>query len=726
MDEPSVLDYVKSKIFFWRGELIEIPLPDAEPRKEGLLEIVQEIALADEIPSSQAEAVDSTTRSAFELVKWAGWWAVLPLILALFAQRALEPPDRSLNAGIVFYCLAFGAILWANLRGHLVLPTAESVKFQIDQLSVRMIPMVGSILFSLLAFLAFGGNRFTQLNLILWLISLGLFIYAFWATERGAMPLPEKLRIAIVGFKQDGLTFSSWTLLVIGVFALSVFFRFYQLGSVPPEMFSDHAEKLIDVANVLDGEYSIFFTRNTGREAFQMYLTAAVAKVFGSGLSYLSLKVGTAIAGLFTLPFIYLLGKEIANRRVGLLAMAFAGIAYWPIVISRVALRFTLYPFFAAPMLYFLIRGLRRGSRNDFLLAGLFLGLGLHGYSPFRFVPFVVLAAIGLNLIHRRLKEESQQAWWGLIVLVFAALLVFSPLLRFALGNMDAFSYRMMTRMTEVEAAFSAPAWQIFFRNLWDAMTMFFWDNGEIWVHSVTHRPALGVVSAALFFLGCVLLIVRYLRQRNWVDAFLLISIPLLMAPSILSLAFPGENPSLNRSGGALIPVFLIVGMALDGLLTTLKGSLNSPLWGRRMAWGVGILLLAWSSTQNYDLVFRQYRNFFALSSWNTSELGAVIRQFADTVGTEETAWVVPYPHWVDTRLVAIRAGVPGKDYAIWPDQLPQTLEEPQTKMFLFKLEDTSAMDTLRELYPTGSMQLYDSEIQGKDFYIYFVPPVEE
>ncbi len=726
MEEPSVLDYVKSKIFFWRGEIIEIPLPDAGPRQEGLQEIVQEISLADGISSSHTEAVDSTTRSAFELVNWAGWWAVLPLVLALFAQRTLEPPDRSLNAGIVFYCLAFGAILWANLRGHLVLPTAESVKFQIDQLSVRMIPLVGSILFGLLAFLAFGGNRFTQLNLILWLISLGLFIYAFWATERDAIPWPDRLRIAIFSFRQDGITFSSWTLLVLCIFALSVFFRFYQLGNVPPEMFSDHAEKLIDVANVLDGEYSIFFTRNTGREAFQMYLTAAAAKVFGTGLSYLSLKIGTALAGLFTLPFIYLLGKEIANRRVGLLAMAFAGIAYWPNVISRVALRFTLYPFFAAPTLYFLIRGLRRGNRNDFLLAGLFLGLGLHGYSPFRFVPFVVLAAIGLYLVHRRIKDESQQAWWGLIVLVFAALLVFTPLLRFALGNMDAFSYRMITRMTEVEATFSAPVWQIFFRNLWDALTMFFWDNGEIWVHSVTHRPALGVVSAALFFIGCVLLTVRYLRQRGWLDAFLLISIPLLLMPSILSLAFPGENPSLNRSGGALIPVFLIVGMALDGLLTTLKGSLNSPLWGKRMAWGVGILLLAWSSAQNYDLVFRQYRNFFALSSWNTSELGAVIRQFADSVGTEETAWVVPYPHWVDTRLVAIRAGVPGKDYALWPDQLPQSLEEPQTKMFLFKLEDTSAMETLRELYPTGSMQLYDSEIQGKDFYIYFVPPVEE
>ena len=32
--------------------------------------------------------------------------------------------------------------------------------------------------------------------------------------------------------------------------------------------------------------------------------------------------------------------------------MAFAGIAYWPNLISRIALRFTLYPFFYAPAVY--------------------------------------------------------------------------------------------------------------------------------------------------------------------------------------------------------------------------------------------------------------------------------------------------------------------------------------------------------------------------------------
>ncbi len=93
-----------------------------------------------------------------------------------------------------------------------------------------------------------------------------------------------------------------------------------------------------------------------------------------------------------------------------------------------------------------------------------------------------------------------------------------------------------------------------------------FWDNGGIWVHSIPTRPALGVVSAASYFIGLVMLLVRYIRKRNWLDLTLIISVPLLMLPSILSLAFPEENPSLNRTGGAYIVIFLIAGLGLESI----------------------------------------------------------------------------------------------------------------------------------------------------------------
>jgi hypothetical protein len=205
-------------------------------------------------------------------------------------------------------------------------------------------------------------------------------------------------------------------------------------------------------------------------------------------------------------------------------------------------------------------------------------------------------------------------------------------------------------------------------------------------------------------------------------DVTLLVSIPLLMMPSILSLAFPEENPSLNRTGGVLVVIFLISAMAFDGMLTAFKSN-RLGVGGKWLAWIIGGILLTWSTGQNYDLVFNQYAQQFKNNAWNTSELGAVIRQYADSSGAEDSAWVIPYPHWVDTRLVGIRAGFPERDYALWRENIIETVNDPRPKLYLVKPEDTETIDLLQMLYPNGVLRLYESQVVGRDFYMYSVPP---
>jgi hypothetical protein len=278
--------------------------------------------------------------------------------------------------------------------------------------------------------------------------------------------------------------------------------------------------------------------------------------------------------------------------------------------------------------------------------------------------------------------------------------------------------------MGQAERAFESPPLQTFLNNLWRSLIMPFWDNGQIWVHSIPMRPALGIVSAVFFGLGVFLLLLRYIQKRHWLDLFWLVSLPMLMMPSILSLAFPDENPSLNRSGGALIVVFLIAGMAFDGFLSLLKSRRLYP-GGVWLAWFVGMGLLLGSAAQNYDLVFDQYARQFQANAWNTSELGAVIRQFSDSYGAEDSAWVVPYPHWVDTRLVGIRAGYPLRDYALWRENIPETIADPRPKLFLVKPEDGETIELLQSLYPTCVVRLFQSQAEGRDFYMVSVPPAE-
>ena len=233
-----------------------------------------------------------------------------------------------------------------------------------------------------------------------------------------------------------------------------------------------------------------------------MYWTLLMSWIFGTGLSFLSLKIGTVLIGLLTLPYMYLLGKEVASRRVGLLALILTGVGYWPNLIARIGLRFPLYPMFVAPLLFYLIRGLRTRNRNDFILSGIFLGLGLHGYSPFRIVPLLVVAAFVLYVLH---AQSARARWEFVIWLAIAAvtsLLIFLPLLRYATENPDSFSYRALTRLEGIEQPLPGPWLVVFVSNTWNALRMFNWNNGGIWVHSVPDRPALDVVTGALFLAG--------------------------------------------------------------------------------------------------------------------------------------------------------------------------------------------------------------------------------
>jgi hypothetical protein len=109
--------------------------------------------------------------------------------------------------------------------------------------------------------------------------------------------------------------------------------------------------------------------------------------------------------------------------------------------------------------------------------------------------------------------------------------------------------------------------------------------------------------------------------------------------------------------------------------------------------------------------------------------MGQVIQDFERDYGRTDTAWIVPYPHWVDTRLPAVWAGIPNRDMAVWRDDLPTTLELTGPKLFIVRaniedpqFDDVETLDALKALYPNGEQRLFDSEVTGHDFWIYLVP----
>lgn len=722
MQEPSVLDYVKSKLAPWKYP--QVDLAEAAPGDPG--EVSAEPLASNPLAGYPAPAGPQTP------AQQAGWpWRSLAgLSLALIAQYLLQSnPSRTFSGaailGCVMYILAALVTGWAAWRGEWQAASPPPGQLSQDNFRVRGIALICGLVLALVAFLTARDNHFTLLNLGLLLLSLASLVIAFWQPQQ-----PDRSTAA----RQPRRNQLTWALLVIGVVLVAAFFRFSALADVPGEMNSDHAEKILDVMRLLAGQTQIFFSNNGGREALQFYLVAGLVRLAAVRLDFMALKIVSTVVGFLTLPFIYLLGKEIANRRVGLLALAFAGVAYWPNVVARLGLRLPFYFLFTAATLYFLLRSLRLGRRNDFIWLGLIIGLSMYGYSANRVLPLIVLLGIGLYLLHTRSIVARQQIlWFSLMALVFASI-VFLPMFHYILDEPGAFFYRTITRLSSAEQPLAGPVALTFLRNTGRALAMFSWSNGEVWTASVPYRPALEVTNGALFWTGVVVAWVAYLKRRNWLHLFLLLSIPGLMLPSILALAFPNENPNLYRTGGAAIPVFLLAALALEGIMAGLEraaqaisarsGRLSQANPGAGLAWALALILFVFSAYQGYDLVFKQYRQEYALASWNTSEMGALVQNFAGTYGQVDNVYIMGYPYWVDTRLVGIASGYPLHNFALFSQDVSRLPDSPEAKLFVVNPQDQQALDALQARFSQGVLSSYPAKTPGKEFFIFFVPPL--
>ena len=683
MKEPTVLDYLLSIFDKNKRKFLNTHLYSIKPEQKKIIS-GQEVSIKYQ-----------------KVEKKFLYWGVL---FAFTGQFLLEPPIKNVVLPMILYLIAIVYFWIGHKPGSSLIDTyyAEKRDFQPNP-KIKLWFLLLSLILLVIAFSLFSNNQFTYLNLLFWILGILAFIYSIWQFNEKSNQTEEPS--------------NSFYLSFVIVLFLTAFFRFYVLDKVPGEMFSDHAEKLLDVMDVLEGKFPIFFVRNTGREALQFYFTAAIIKIFKTGISFISLKLGTAFLGFLTLPFIYLLGKQVFNKWVGLLAFLFAGIAYWPNVISRVGLRFSLYPLFTAIPLYFLFKGLKEKRFNLLLFAGLTLGLGLHGYSPIRIVPILIAFIFLIFMISKNLRSDLIFAVNGFVIVALSAFIVFLPLFRYLLENPGNFNYRALSRITSIENPINGSILMIFLSNLWKSLIMVFYKNGVVWVNSIPDRPALDVVSAVFFLYGLVILVKQCLRTKSWEEISLLISIPILMLPSVLSLAFPQENPALNRSGGAFVPIFIIIGIGFYHFIKLILES-NEKIFSKLIAGIITFVLLLISIFQNYDLVFSKYANQFMANALNTSEIGSVINQFVKSGNNPDNAFVIPYPHWVDTRLVGINAGFPKKDYALWAEDLESTIDIEGKKLFFLMPQDRKALDTLKLLYPEAEEEFYYSKTFGKNFII--------
>ena len=578
------------------------------------------------------------------------------LCLAIGGQFMIS--NQSTSIGVFLFIAAVPCVILA-LRGSTAISTPLMAGVADADSSGKTLPMEWQMRVGALALLAgagafafSGGNRYTNVGVAVWVLSMVLWLLAF-------IRYRPWLRAGMEGLRGlSTLRPSQWVM--VGLLILTLFigigFRFYNLRNNPRDMNSDHTEKLLDITSVLEGTNYIFFENNTGREPWQFYWTIALAKILNIPADFMALKLGTALIGSLMLPAIYLLGRELFGWRVGVIALLFAGVTSWVVLAQRFGLRHGLNPAMVAWTMFFLVRGLKRNSRNAMLASGIAMGIGLQGYTPFRFMPIVYGVIVISWAVWQRWQGNRAAPLWAtkhMVLAVLTALLVIMPLFRYALESPDSLFYRTASRLTALDKPIDGNPREILLDNIKRAVLAFNYVADEVWVANLSDRPALDPVLGGLLVAGAIMAIGLSLKRREPWPLLMLLTAFLMLMPSALNIAYPRENPSMLRIGGAM-PMLMVLCALVPGLLwewASSRGQLAILGGAVSLITCGGVLLL------NYDRVFNEYPKQYCPRSQNASDIAADMAGFVARGNDISNAYVVGFPHWVDSRAVGVFIG---------------------------------------------------------------------
>jgi len=381
------------------------------------------------------------------------------------------------------------------------------------------------------------------------LLSLALFMWAFWRLDR---------RAGLRALPRGRAFLPPWAeALLLGlIVAVAAFMRSYRLEEMPYGVWYDAGEAALEAIAILKGKpFSPLGVYSPNNPSLFFYLLALAFKLFGVEL--LTMRLLVAAIGTLTVVALYFLVRLIFGPRTALVAASLLAVSSWHVNFSRFGMGYsTLSPLFAVASFYYLLKGLRGGRRMDFALGGLMLGLGLYSYTAFRLFPFVVLAYLLYGLLLRR--GGVKESLGGIAVYMLICLLVFTPLGVYAARHPDDFTRRMA--QTSLFAWKKTPEERItaLESNMRKHALMFNYRGDRNGRHGLPGAPTLDLIAAPLLVLGFGYCLYRWLSPPHFL---LVVWFLIAMQAGILSLDW--EAPQAARTIVAIPAVYAMAAVPL-------------------------------------------------------------------------------------------------------------------------------------------------------------------
>jgi 4-amino-4-deoxy-L-arabinose transferase-like glycosyltransferase len=360
--------------------------------------------------------------------------------------------------------------------------------------------------------------------------------------------------------------------LVVLILAVGALFRFLWLDTIPAGWHHDEALMGIMASEVFRGiSRPIFFPAFLGQEPLYVYLSAGMMWLMGGDQGILPLRIVSALLGVATIGVTYALGREMFNRRVGLIGSALIALSFWQILLDRDGYRVPTQPLLEGLAVLFLWKATKRQSLWWYVAAGVALGGTIYTYLGARAFPGVlVLFGLWWLVVHGWPKARVRM---GLGVFVVVAALVAAPLLYYFATNPGTFSARI-SQLSVIDPGLTDqnPLMTIV-RNTGRLLAAFTVRSFGLWRFDLASQPIFQWGVGLLFYVGIIAAIRDILRRRA-ASAMVIAWIAVMLVPCILSTDVGGYA---LRAVGLAPAIFLLPALGFVALWDWLVPRVPQP-----------------------------------------------------------------------------------------------------------------------------------------------------
>jgi hypothetical protein len=162
----------------------------------------------------------------------------------------------------------------------------------------------------------------------------------------------------------------------------------------------------------------------------------------------------------------------------------------------------------------------------------------------------------------------------------------------------------------------------------------------------------------------------------------------------------------------------LVPGMLIEALF-------RLPLvWQRLLVPLVSLALLVPIVLTNYERIFVAYPTQYCPRAQNASDIAREMQAWLDQGNDPEHAWIIGYPHWVDTRAVGIWIGDITFDNSVMGAEAVTQLPITRPAWFGLHQYDLAVLRVLQERFPEGRHRLVSGSMcYGREFVVFETEP---